>query len=487
MSTSRKSFTLVIVSLMLLLALTLLLTSHPAWAQRLARAAAGPSTAFTYQGRLVRSGAAVSDACNARFKLFDAETGGRQIGSPQTATIHPQGGLFTVQLDFGDSPFDGGARWLDIAVQCPGDASWTAMGRTPITAAPYALYALKAAKTEGYANVITVAKSGGDYASIQAAIDTLDENTLCDHPVLVWVAPGTYTETVTLKPCMTLEGAGKELTRIASRGSSSFSQATVMGSWGATVRDLNIYNAGDSPYAVALAIVSDPNGGFPPVTLEHVSIGADNWQEHGIKAVGIYLRDAALDLDDVDINVTADDADATGLMLSDSVVHGRQLDVVARGDKGLAYGMHASGLSQFDVVGGEITTYNWQDNTKATAVAAAGPAWGSFANMKFSGGVGVQVEAQLSNAGVDLTHVDILSAGAAIQASGSQMAQLVLHECKLDSNTAQTLSLDGNYVFAKMRLTEINGDERTFDLKNGAKVICLQVHNMDTLQLINCP
>ena len=107
--------------------------------------------------------------------------------------------------------------------------------------------------------------------------------------------------------------------------------------------------------------------------------------------------------------------------------------------------------------------------------------------MKFSGGVGVQVEAQISNAGVELTHVDIISAGAAIQASGSQMAQLVLHECKLDSNTAQTLSLDGNHVFAKMRLTEINGDERTFDLKNGANVICLQVYNMDTLQLINCP
>ena len=483
----RKPFMLVGISLMLVLVLILLMTTHLAWAQRLVQTTAGTSTAFTYQGRLTRAGAPVTDACNARFQLFDAETGGHQIGPTQTTTIHPQEGLFTVQLDFGDSPFDGSARWLEIAVQCPGDASWVAMGRTPITAAPYALYALKAAKTEGYANVVTVAKSGGDYTSIQAAINSLDENTLCENPVLVWVAPGTYTETVTLKPCMTLEGAGKELTRITSRGSSSFTQATVTGSWGTTVRDLEIYNAGDAPYAVALAIAGDPNGGAPSVTLEHVVIGADNWQGNGIKAVGIYLRDASLVLDDVDILVAADNADATGLMVSAGSVYGRHLNVYTEGDKGLVYGIHVSGLSQFDVAGGDITANNWQDNTKTTAVAATGPAWGRFTDMTFFGGVGMQAEAQGSNVEIDLTRVEILSAGPSIQASGPEMAQFILHECKLVSSTAQTLSLDGSYVFAKMRLTEINGDERTFDLKNGAKVICLQVHNMDSLQPINCP
>ncbi len=487
MSSNRKSFTLAGISLAVLFVVVVLTMAPPTLAQRLFQESPGANTAFTYQGRLTRGRAPVTEACNARFKLFDAETGGHQIGSTQTATIHPQGGLFTVQLDFGDSPFDGNARWLDIAVQCPGDASWVALGRTPITAAPYALYALKAAKTEGYANVVTVAKSGGDYTSIQAAIDTLDENTLCDNPVLVWVAPGTYTETVTLKPCMTLAGAGKELTRIVSHGSSSFPRATVTGSWGTTVRNLGISSTGDAPYTVALAIASDPNRGLPPVTLENLSIKANNQQETGIKAVGIHLRDASLNLNDVDIQVMGgSNIDAIGLMVSNGIVHGRQLDVNARAHKGLAHGIDGSGAPEFDIVGGEIIVDSWQDKANAAAVALTGSMWGRFADMIFTGGIGVQVDAQEGYTHMEITRVDILSAETAIQASGPEMAQLILHECTLNSNTMQTLSLDGSGISAQMRLTAISGDEQTFDLKNGAAVSCLQVHDMD-LQPVNCP
>jgi len=70
---------------------------------------------------------------------------GAQVGPLLNQTgVLVTGGLFTVQLDFGDV-FDGTALWLKIAVQCAGDPSYTDLSpRQPLTAAPYALYALHA-------------------------------------------------------------------------------------------------------------------------------------------------------------------------------------------------------------------------------------------------------------------------------------------------------------------------------------------------------
>lgn len=101
-------------------------------------------TAFTYQGQLQQSGTPTNEVCDVQFSLFDAAVGGAQIGSTQTASpVTLTNGLFTVQLDFGASAFDGSNRWLQIAVRCPtGSGSYTTLApRQPLTAAPYALYA----------------------------------------------------------------------------------------------------------------------------------------------------------------------------------------------------------------------------------------------------------------------------------------------------------------------------------------------------------
>jgi hypothetical protein len=98
-------------------------------------------TAFTYQGRLVKSGTPLTDTCDLRFRLFDAAAAGTQIGA--TLTLNGQSvtaGLFTVQLDFGQGAFNGDARWLEIAPKCTGDASFVVLNpRQPLTPAPYAL------------------------------------------------------------------------------------------------------------------------------------------------------------------------------------------------------------------------------------------------------------------------------------------------------------------------------------------------------------
>jgi hypothetical protein len=99
-------------------------------------------TAFTYQGQLTQNGAAVSATCDFEFRLFDAASGGAQIGATQSkGGIAVGNGLFTVSLDFGAGVFNGDARWLATSVRCPaGAGNYTAITpRQTLTPAPYAL------------------------------------------------------------------------------------------------------------------------------------------------------------------------------------------------------------------------------------------------------------------------------------------------------------------------------------------------------------
>ena len=100
--------------------------------------AALQGSVFTYQGKLEQGGVAVEGTRNFRFRLFDAATGGVQIGSDlvlpaQTVTA----GIFSVPLDFGLLAFNGEARFLEIVVD-----DNTLSPRQLVTSAPYALYAL---------------------------------------------------------------------------------------------------------------------------------------------------------------------------------------------------------------------------------------------------------------------------------------------------------------------------------------------------------
>lgn len=63
----------------------------------------------------------------------------------------------------------------------------------------------------GYANVVVVSPEGGDFTSIQAAIDSIVDAS-ADHRYLVWIGPGVYEEAVTTKAGVDLQGAGQGLT-----------------------------------------------------------------------------------------------------------------------------------------------------------------------------------------------------------------------------------------------------------------------------------
>src|SRR4028119_747237 len=107
------------------------------------------TTAFIYQGRMADLNTPANGTYDLQFALYDALTGGNQVGTTQTQTgVTVSRGNFTVDLDFG-SQFPGSDRWLEISVKKPSDSSYTTLTpRQKINSVPYAVRALSAAKAD---------------------------------------------------------------------------------------------------------------------------------------------------------------------------------------------------------------------------------------------------------------------------------------------------------------------------------------------------
>lgn len=105
-----------------------------------------------------------------------------------------------------------------------------------------------------YQNVIIVAKSGGDFTSIQAALDSIADAS-ASNPYLVRVGPGVYSERVTMKPYVDIEGAGESATKITAAGG-AITVATVTGASNAELRFLTVENTGSGQYAQAIFLSS---------------------------------------------------------------------------------------------------------------------------------------------------------------------------------------------------------------------------------------
>jgi hypothetical protein len=112
--------------------------------------AAQIGTGFTYQG-LMRSGTnPASGSYDLVFGLYDSVVGGTQIGPLLTnSTTIDTNGYFVASLDFGPAAFNGDPRWLEITLYTNGTLLTALYPRQPLTAAPYASYAIHAASAEG--------------------------------------------------------------------------------------------------------------------------------------------------------------------------------------------------------------------------------------------------------------------------------------------------------------------------------------------------
>ncbi len=346
---------------------------------------AAASSAFTYQGQLKDGrGDPVTAACSFNFSLWDALTGGSQVGTtvskPEVAV---SSGLFSVQLDFGFSPFAGDARWLEVAVQCPGDPAFTTLApRQELTAAPYALYAATAgnagtvtngvyttgsyadpgwltslsgskingavanaanaaAVTNGvyttgsyadpgwltslaggkingavasaanadtldgyhaadlrqqYMHRIVVAKSGGDFTTITAALNSISDND-ADHTYLIYVAPGKYTEQVTMKPYVDIEGAGETSTKISTAGFPSSNTGTVIGASSSELRYLTVENTGNNINGIVIYSYQVTSARFTHITVIAPGYVADSY-------LGVYNNQSSPAMRNVTISIT---------------------------------------------------------------------------------------------------------------------------------------------------------------------------------------
>lgn len=119
----------------------LFLLTATAWAQ---------TTTFTYQGKLTDTGNPPTAVYQMQFSLFDAVSGGTQIGAtiPNNSVSVTQG-IFTVNLDFGAAVFTGADRFLQIAVRRNAAESFVTLNpRQQITSSPYSIRTLSAAQAD---------------------------------------------------------------------------------------------------------------------------------------------------------------------------------------------------------------------------------------------------------------------------------------------------------------------------------------------------
>jgi hypothetical protein len=132
--------------------------------------ASAQTTAFTYQGRLTENANPASGAYQMQFKLFDALSGGSQIGpTADNVPVTVAQGIFTTLLDFGAEPLTGANRWLEIGVRHNSGESYTTITpRELVSSAPYAVRTLSAAMADDSQKLGGL--SAGQFLTVGSAI-----------------------------------------------------------------------------------------------------------------------------------------------------------------------------------------------------------------------------------------------------------------------------------------------------------------------------
>lgn len=127
----------------------------------LAATVGAQTTAFSYQGSLTDAGNPANGAFQMQFKMFDALSGGTQIGSTLTdLPVAVTNGVFSVKLDFGANALSGANRWLEIAVRHNSGESYVTLApREQIASSPYAVRTLSAATADNALQLGGVAAS----------------------------------------------------------------------------------------------------------------------------------------------------------------------------------------------------------------------------------------------------------------------------------------------------------------------------------------
>ena len=105
--------------------------------------AGSSASAFTFQGRLTEAGAPMAGPVDLRITPFDQAADGVPLApAVEFNALAPDGGVFSVAVDFGAGVFDGAPVWLEVAVRGPTAFEFTVLSpRQAVSSAPYALLA----------------------------------------------------------------------------------------------------------------------------------------------------------------------------------------------------------------------------------------------------------------------------------------------------------------------------------------------------------
>jgi hypothetical protein len=93
---------------------------------------------FYYQGILTEDSRRVTGSRLMEFRLFDAASGGSQVGSTLSGAVTVANGQFSAALGWGRAEMNGRALWLEVRVRDSGGVLRN-LGRQRILAVPYAM------------------------------------------------------------------------------------------------------------------------------------------------------------------------------------------------------------------------------------------------------------------------------------------------------------------------------------------------------------
>ncbi len=97
---------------------------------------------FTYQGQLLDQNAPANGTYNMQFTVYENITGGPALASDIINGVQVVRGLFSVEVNLGNGPFNGNEVWLETRIQRPGEPDFTVLTpRQRFNSTPYAIQA----------------------------------------------------------------------------------------------------------------------------------------------------------------------------------------------------------------------------------------------------------------------------------------------------------------------------------------------------------
>lgn len=141
-------------------------------------------SAFTYQGRLTDNLVNASGIYQMRFAVYDASTGGAQLGiTPDNTGVMVTNGVFTADVDFGAGAFSGDPRFLEVWIRKTSGDTYVVLPRTLINSVPYAVRAAKATDAD---------KLGGVTSASYATKTYVDNAVTTRYGQVSWASPAAH-------------------------------------------------------------------------------------------------------------------------------------------------------------------------------------------------------------------------------------------------------------------------------------------------------